>query len=358
VALETAFAPDAGARFVAELQRIWNQGNAALPVDHRLPGPAQRSLLKSMRVGEDVLPGDALVLATSGTTGAPKGVTLTHDAIAASAASSSSRLQVDPQTDRWLACLPLAHIGGLGVVLRALWSGTPVDVHPGFDAQTVDASSATLVSLVPAVLARIDTTRFRTILLGGSAIPADRPTNTVATYGMTETGGGIYYGRAALDAVEIRAGDSGEIEVRGPMLFRSYRSPVPGDVLGEDPRGEDRWFGTGDLGSFDDGVLQVSGRAGDLIVTGGENVWPGPVEAILRRHGAVADVAVIGRPDATWGQRVVAVVEVVEGTEAPLREELREMVASELPVFCAPKAVEVVTSLPRTALGKIRRVAL
>lgn len=346
---------------MAELQRIWDAGDAALPVDHRLPAAARTALLSRMRVGEDVLPGDALVLATSGTSGTPKGVTLTHDAIAASAAATSARLDVDPPSDRWLACLPLAHIGGLGVVLRALHSGTPVDVYPGFDADVVAASPATLVSLVPAVLDRIDPTRFRTILLGGSAIPAERPANTVATYGMTETGGGIVYERAALDGVEIRitsaddGGEVGEIEVRGPMLLRSYRQAVTDDVLGRDPKSADGWFATGDLGRFDDGVLQVRGRRGDLIVTGGENVWPGPVERIIKAHPGVGDVAVIGRADPTWGQRIVAVVEPQSGGVVPAVAELRDLITQELPAFCVPKDVEVVSALPRTALGKIRR---
>src|SRR5438067_1808963 len=125
------------------------------------------------------------------------------------------------------------------------------------------------------------------------------PPNPVTTYGMTETGSGVAYGGAPLDGVELKVVE-GEIVVRCPMLLRCYRS-ADGD---HDPRDADGWFATGDGGSFDaSGRLVVDGRLGDMIITGGENVWPAPVEDALRTHPAVVDVAVVGRPDAEWGQR-------------------------------------------------------
>jgi O-succinylbenzoic acid--CoA ligase len=354
-----------GAEFVDELRRAWDDGDAVLPVDQRLPHPAKDALLRRMgasRVvsahegtvsvaelpdGFPVESGDAIVVATSGSTGEPKGVVLTHDAVAASATATSHRLGVRDD-DRWLACLPLAHVGGLSVVTRALHTGTDLVVHPGFSPTAVEESGATLVSLVATALARIDATRFRTIVLGGSRPPTDRPPNTVTTYGMTETGSGVVYDRRPLDEVEIRVVD-GEILLRCPMLLRCYRD-------GTDPRGVDGWFPTGDLGSFDDGLLTVHGRRGDLIISGGENVWPEPVEAVLRTHPSVGDVAVIGRPDPEWGEIVVAVV-VPNGDPAGL-DELRDHVKATLPAFCAPRAVVFRTGLPRTALGKLRRAEL
>ncbi|HWL44396.1 MAG TPA: fatty acid--CoA ligase family protein [Ilumatobacter sp.] len=333
-----------GPGFVDELRRIWDAGDAAFPVDQRLPAAAKRDVYAAMRVGEPVEPGDALVVATSGSTGAPKGVVLTHAAVAASAAATSARIGVAPD-DHWLACLPLNHVGGLSVVTRALHAGTPLTVLPGFDAAAVMASGATLVSLVATALQRIDPAAFRVIVLGGARPPAERPPNTVATYGMTETGSGVVYDRRPLDGVEVRI-VQGEIQLRGPMLLRCYRD-------GHDPTTADGWLATGDLGTFDGGLLTVHGRADDLIITGGENVWPEPVEAVLRRVPGVADVAVAGTPDPEWGQVVTAHV-VGEVTLDALRAAVKE----QLPAFCAPRRLVLHRTLPRTSLGKLQRHSL
>ena len=350
-----------GPGFVDALQRVWDAGDAVLPVDQRLPAAAKASLLARLRAGrvvdatgssriddgEPVEEGDALVVATSGSSGEPKGVVLTHAAIAASAEATSRRLDVSTD-DHWLACLPLAHVGGLSVVTRALHTGTRLTVHPGFDAAAVDASEATLVSLVPTALARIDAGRFRTIVLGGSRPPADRPPNTVTTYGMTETGSGVVYDRRPLDGVEIRIVDH-EVHLRCPMLLRCYRD-------GRDPRLADGWYPTGDLGEIGpDGLLTVHGRRGDLIITGGENVWPEPIEAVLRTVPGIADVAVVGRPDPEWGEIVVAVVVPSDPGATPTLEQVRTHVKAALPAYCAPRALELRSEMPRTALGKIRR---
>src|SRR3546814_4025229 len=134
-------------------------------------------------------------------------------------------LRVDPATDRWLACLPFAHIGGLAVVMRALLTGTPWEWHRTFDADAVEHAAragCTLTSLVPTALARIGPSLFRAILLGGQAPPADRPPHVIATYGMTETGSGVVSDGAPLAGVGVRIGADGEVHLRGPMLLRSY----------------------------------------------------------------------------------------------------------------------------------------
>jgi O-succinylbenzoic acid--CoA ligase len=343
-----------GAPFVDGLQRAWAAGDAVLPLDPRLPEPARDAVLAAARVDEPAEPGDALVVATSGTAGEPKLAVLTHDAVAASARATSARLAVDPATDRWLACLPLAHVGGLSVVTRALLTGTPLTIHDRFDAGAVEAAAAqgcTLTSLVPTALARIDAARFRAILLGGQAPPADRAAHVVATYGMTETGSGVVYDGVPLDGVEVQIDGEGQILLRAPMLLRAYRD-------GTDPKDADGWFPTDDLGIVDGERLEVHGRRGDLIITGGENVWPAAVERSLATHPGVAEVAVIGVPDPEWGQRVVAVVVPTHGSAGPTLSELREHGRAVLPAHALPRGIEIVRDLPRTASGKARRTSL
>ena len=341
--------------FVDGLRAAWDAGDAVLPLDPRLPGPARRAVLAAARPDEPVEPGDALVVATSGTTGDPKAAVLTHDAVAASARATSEVLAVDPAADRWLACLPLAHVGGLSVVTRALVTGTPLTVHDGFDAAAVSRAAAegcTLVSLVVTALRRIDPAAFRWIVLGGSAMPPGLPPNAVGTYGMTETGSGVVYGGRPLRGVELRTagGAGGEIQVRAPMLLRAYRD-------GTDPRTPDGWFPTGDAGEWDPqaGVLRVHGRIAEVVVTGGEKVWPAAVERVLAAHPAVRDVAVVGRPDPEWGQRVVALVVPADPAAPPSLDALRAAAKESLPAYAAPRAVELVEAVPRTALGKVAR---
>lgn len=342
-----------GDGFVVRLQQIWQDGDAAFVVDQRLPPASKLAICNTMRVGEEVDSGDAIVVATSGSTGTPKGVVLTHDAIRASALATSRRLAVDDE-DHWLACLPLSHVGGLSVVTRSLHTGTRLTVLPEFDAAAVDRSSATLVSLVSTALRRVDTTRFRAILLGGSRPPVDRPSNAVATYGMTETGSGVVYDGRPLDGVEVRIDGADQIWLRCPMLMCGYRN-LPSPI---DPDG---WFPTGDLGRWieDPDVaegrrLHVDGRRGDLIISGGENIWPEAVEAALRTHASIADVLVRGVPDAEWGHLVEAVVVPTPGTE-PTLAVLRDHVKVEHPAFMAPRRLVLVDTLPRTTLGKLRR---
>lgn len=351
-----------GPAFVDALRAVWDRGDTALPVDQRLPHRARAALFDAMRPSsifdagrdETSLTGgrpteerDALVVVTSGTTGIQKGVVLTHEAVAASAVASSARLEVTTD-DHWLACLPLSHVGGLSVVTRALHTGTNLTVVAGFDVDTVERSDATLVSLVATALHRIDASRFRTVLLGGARPPSEIPRNVVTTYGMTETGSGVVYDGVPLDGVELRIA-AGEVHVKGPMLFRCYRDETSPLI--------DGWFATGDGGRLGaDGELVVDGRIGELIITGGENVWPQAVEAVLSRHPAVRDVAVAGRPDVEWGEAVVAYV--VAGDDPPSLDELRDHVKASLPAYNAPRTLVLVDAVPRTTLGKIVRTKL
>ncbi len=370
-----------GIGFVDALRAIWDTGDAAAPLDPRLPPIARQLLLDALRptriVGSDgdqhaltdgigVENGDALVVATSGTSGQPKGVVLTHDAISASAVATSARLGIEADRHTWMACLPLAHIGGLAVVTRSIITGTRLVVLPGFEAEAVEAAGrsglVSHVSLVATALQRLDPSVFTCVLLGGSRIPDALPANVVATYGMTETGSGVVYDGWPLDGVEISLGPSsadvaagGEILIRAPMLLRCYRDGADGRVVG--PDGARDWFATGDSGHLDDeGKLVVSGRIADVITTGAEKVWPDAVERILMAHPGVAEVAVWKRPDPEWGERVVAWVVPVEG--GPSLDELGQMVSDGMAPWAAPKELVLVDDLPRTAAGKVRRRAL
>ncbi len=352
-----------GPAFVTELQRAWDNGDAVAPVDPRLPAAALNAALDAIAPtvvvdpggrrrahGRPAEPGDALIVNTSGTTGHPRAVVLTHDAVATSAAATSAALGVDADRDRWLACLPLAHVGGLSVITRALITGTPLEVHDGFEAAAVANAAgrgATLVSLVATAARRIDTSLFRLVLLGGSAIPIDRPANSVATYGMTETGGGVVYDGMPLDGVEVRS-VSGELQLRCAMLMRGYRD-------GTNPITADGWYRTGDSGRVVDGIVEVDGRVGDVIVTGGEKVWPGPVERALARDPRIREVAVVGRPDNEWGHVVTAVLVPADPSDPPDLDHLKRLVRADLPRQHAPRRLELVDSLPRTTIGKIRR---
>lgn len=353
-----------GPGFVDELRRVWDDGDAAFVLDQRLPRAAAERVVRAMSPaiirgidGDTPLEGgvpveddDAVVIATSGTSGEPKGVVLTHAAVRASAEATSTRIGVRDD-DHWLACLPVAHVGGLSVITRALHLRTQLTVLPAFDAAAAERSGATLASLVPTALARLDARRFRVLLVGGARAPRDLPPNVLTTYGMTETGSGVVYSGVPLDGVDVRIDLDGLISLRGPMLLRTYRNSV-------DPKTSDGWFATGDVGEWvdtgDGRRLVVHGRRGDMINTGGEKVWPDAVEHALSNHPAVSEVAVVGLDDPEWGQRVVAVVVPRPGT-LPTLDDIRAAVKETLPAYCAPREIALAESIPRTALGKIRR---
>ena len=353
------------------LERVWSRGDAACVVDPRLSPAARAAQLAALaptrRIGEGgetaleggrgAEAGDALVVATSGSMAAPRAVVLTHGAVAASAVATSTRLAVDAAADRWLCCLPCSHIGGLSVVARALHTGTPLEVQARFDRADAAAAArrgATLVSLVATALHRLeDPLAFRTIVLGGAAVPPAVPANVVATWGLTETGSGVVYDGVPLDGVTVAELD-GELYVRGPMLARAYRDGTRLDAVG--PDGTGGWLATGDAGLVLDGRVEVFGRIAEVINTGGEKVWPTEVERVLLTHPGVAEAAVWRRDDEEWGQRVVAWV--VPRGAPPTLDELRAHVEASLAPWAAPKELVVVTSLPRSASGKVLRRSL
>ena len=359
----------------------WAAGAALLPIDHRLPPPEADALLGRARptvsldaVGARRMDGAAadpeivLIVATSGTGGAPKFVQFDRRTIDAAVAASGSALGAS-DGDRWLCCLPLAHVGGLLVLLRGVLLGAPVTIHPRFDAAAVEAQrGSAFTSLVPTMLGRLvdagaRLSAFRAILVGGAHLSPGLRTSAerggasvVETYGLTETCGGVVYDGAPLPGTEMRIDHRGGIELRGPTLMRGYRL---------DPRAtaaaltQDGWLRTGDAGEIDgEGRLHVVGRFDELINTGGEKVWPDEVEAVLREHPAVRDVAAGGRPDPEWGQRVAVWVVPADPSDPPSLDELRAFVARTLPRHAAPRELTLAERLPRTASGKLRRAAL
>jgi O-succinylbenzoic acid--CoA ligase len=365
------------------LRRVWEAGAALFPVDHRIPTSQARDLMDRAvptilmdadgwhRAGSGRPVGDgvALVVHTSGTGGVPKLVQFDRPAIHAAVASSTLALEASPH-DRWLCCLPLAHVGGLLVLLRSVLVGAPVTVHPGFDPGAVAAEAdSAFVSLVPAMLVRLldagaDLSHFRAILVGGAAVPAwlaDRAraegANVIETYGMTESCGGVVYDGRPLLETEVRIDANGGIQLRGPTVMRGYLDDAEATAHTFTDGG---WLRTGDAGWIDgQGRLRVAGRLDDLINTGGEKVWPAEVEAILQDHPGVLEVAIVGRPDPEWGQRVVAYVVPADTAAPPSLETLRDHVALSLPRHSAPRQlVRVPEGLPRTGSGKIRRTAL
>ncbi len=356
-----------GPAFVDAVRRIWEAGDAVFPIDLRLPDAELRKVIESVRPthifdgtdtsaverGVPAEEGDAVVVATSGTTGHPKGVVLSRDSIEYAVKVTSDAIGVDPATDRWLLAIPTAHMGGFSVIARALLTDTPVIALSGFDPDEFEQAArggATLTSLVPAALRRIDPGLLRKILLGGSTMPPDRPANTITTYGLTETSGGIVYDGRPLPGVEVRIDDEGQIHLKSPTLLRQYRA-------GTDPK-VDGWLATGDVGTYQGGLLRVEGRRDELINTGGEKVWPSRVEEALAMHPKVFDVAVTARPDPVWTEAVTALVVPIDRDDPPSLEALRDCVKDVLPSYMAPKRVEYVDAIPRSGLGKVKRRAL
>ncbi|MEU9836371.1 AMP-binding protein [Streptosporangium sp. NPDC048047] len=352
---------------------LGGDGPAVLPLPPALPAPALRATLAALRPthldgapyagGVPVAAETAVVIATSGSTGVPKGVQLTAAALRASAAASLRRLGARPG-ERWLCCLPPSHVSGLQVLVRSLLGGTEPIVHEGFSPEAVLASGAEHISLVPTQLRRLlaadpaGPAAFRTILLGGAAAPAallaDARTagaRVVTTYGMSETCGGCVYDGEPLDNVDLKIGGDGRIRLTGPVLFSGYR--LRPDLTAAARDGD--WFLTSDLGEVTGGRLRVLGRADDMINTGGEKVVAAQVAAVVAAHPAVADAAVVGRPDPEWGERVVAVV---VSPAPPSLAELRDFVKERLPAHAAPAELVVLPEMPLLPNGKPDLTAL
>ncbi len=346
--------------------------------------PRDASSLEALRSAAGTLPGIAsaaevsgtriaAVLLTSGTSGAPRSVPLTFGNLVASAAGARERLHL-VSTDRWLASLSMAHVGGLALVSRAAFVGSSLLLEGTFQLQgLVDLLSrgrVTHASLVPTMLHRLleawgdrpvpDT--LRCLLIGGAA--AERPLLETAlargfplalTYGLTEATSQVATaapdlvrlkpGTAGppLPGVEVRIGDGEEILVRGPTV-----APGQSD--------EDGWLHTGDLGRLDtDGHLWVTGRLSHRIISGGVNVDPEEVEAVIRAHPGVQETAVVGIPDPEWGERVVAAL-VAPGPG--VLEEIEAVARDRLSPAKRPRVFRLVDALPRNANGKVDREAV
>ena len=361
--------------------QTWAAGAAILPVDHRLSPAETSALLHRARPtvllepdgvnrvgGEPVEDGVALVIHTSGTGGDPKLAQFDRAAIDAAVAASALALDATAE-DRWLCCLPLAHVGGLLVLMRAVLLGAPVTVLPGFDPAGVGAEQrSAFTSIVPTMLGRllqagIDLTRFRRILVGGGHLSPDVRERAEAagarvteTYGLTESCGGVVYDGLPLPGIQMRIDDDGGIQLKGPTLMRSYRYDPEATAAAFT---DDGWLRPGDAGEIDlEGRLHVVGRIDDLINSGGERVWPREVETALRDHPKVAEVAAGGRLDPEWGQRVVAWVVPADPRDPPNLEELREHAAGTIARHKVPGELVLVDELPRTFSGKVRRTAL
>ena len=313
--------------------------------------------------GADLPDGTAVVIATSGATGEPKGVQLSAGALLASARASLDRIGARPGT-RWLCPLPTSHIAGLGVLVRSIVNGTaPVVVDRLDPAQrNLARLGCEYVSLVPAQLRRMldagaGLSAFGAILLGGAAIPSGLLTGAraagarvITTYGMSETCGGCVYDGVPLDGVGVRTGPGGRIQITGPVLFSGYRNrpDLTGQVLGEDG-----WFTTSDLGEVNQaGQLFIHGRADEMINTGGHKVAPAAVAAVLQAHPAVAEAVVTGEPDPEWGERVTAVVVPADPAAPPTLGQLRSHARASLPSYAAPRALLLVGEIPLLPSGK------
>ncbi len=362
-----------------------------LEMDELLAGPERSGSLLALREQVD-LNAPATILFTSGTSGRPKGAVLTYGCHLASADAWAAFLEPRP-SDRWLACVPLFHIAGLAIVVRASRWGVPLEVQGRFDPRAVCRAlndGVSHLSLVGPMLDRLvalgrgctvpDT--LRAVLLGGGPISAVQVLRAralgypvVPSYGLTETASGVAVlpaeaaaercatvGRP-LPGGELRIeadgrpalpGEAGEIVVRGPMVFAGYAG-LPDDTA---RALRDGWLHTGDLGTVDvNGDLTVIDRREDLIVSGGENIYPSEVEEVLLAHPAVAEAAVVGRPDPRWGSVPVAAIVLRPGAAVSDRT-LADHCHDRLARFKVPVAIHRLAELPRAPSGKLLRSAI
>jgi O-succinylbenzoic acid--CoA ligase len=331
------------------------------------------------------------IVFTSGTTGRPKGAVLTFANHFWSATSSAFRLGLQ-KDDRWLSCLPLYHVGGLAVILRSCLYGTAVVLHNRFDelaiSDSLDSQMITHISLVPVMALRLLDFRgdrpwpssLRHLLLGGAAAPTnlfkrcqelDIPIS--ATYGLTEAASQVAtilpqqtrnkpgsVGKPLLftsvDIIDgqdqsLPAGSVGEIRVSGPTVMAGYYQDEQAtkEIL------HDGRLYTGDIGYLDEeGDLWLVQRRNDIIISGGENVYPSEVENVLLQHPSVAAICVVGISDPQWGQRVAAMVRQNRGTSLT-KDELLQFGRKNLAGYKLPRVIHFADQLPLTASGKIHR---
>ena len=340
-------------------------GPAILPLDATLPASRLRQLTDAIAPDAGVADDTAVIIATSGSTGEPKGVELSAAALCHSARASLARLgagDAAPAADGrdaggWLCCLPVTHVAGLLVLVRSLLSSSERTVAPTLTVAALSESGCSYVSVVPTQLVRLldepggaaALAEFAAVLVGGAAAPAgllDRAraagVRAVTTYGMSETCGGCVYDGVPLDGVTVRDAGDGLLRISGPVLMNRYRG---GPDLGDE-------FVTADFGYVRDGRVVVRGRADDVINTGGHKVVPGEVAAVLESCPGVLEVVVVGRADPEWGQRVTAVVVPADPDDPPSLELLRIHVSKRLPRYACPSEVVLTRAIPVLASGK------
>jgi len=359
--------------------------------DPVLPHAAGRPPAPGLRAGEPLAQGEddphdptVVVVATSGSSGAPKGVLLSASALLASASATHDRLG---GPGRWLLALPAQHVAGLQVLVRSLIARTePVvlDLTAGFTPAGFAAGAQGLTggrrytALVPTQLVRLlddaqtaggeglaELARFDAVLVGGAATPRtvlDRArgagVRVVTTYGASETCGGCVYDGVPLDGVRVGLeAPAGRVRLGGPTRARGYRGGDAGEAFVVDEDGT-RWWRTADAGRFDGERLEVLGRLDGAVLTGGTTVLPSAVEETLLRLPGVAEVVVVGVDDAEWGQRVVAAVVPAVGTAVPTLEAVRAHVAGTVGPHAAPRQLLVLEALPLVGVGKPDRAAL
>lgn len=331
------------------------------------------------------------IVYTSGTTGRPKGAMLTYGNQFWSATAAAFRSGTMPQ-DRWLLCLPLYHVGGLAIVLRCCLYGIAIVLQKRFDPpavhQAVGTERITLVSLVPTMLYRLlpiwkkqpPPASLRCVLLGGATVPEPLLKQAISlgvpiatTYGLTEAAsqvttqppGEVFkkpgsVGKplmfSQVHIVDDRGrtqpvGEIGEIVVQGPTVMLGY----DGQPEATEKTLKDGKLHTGDLGYLDeDGDLWVVQRRTDLIVTGGENVYPAEVERVLLQHPDVAEACVVGVDDAQWGQRVVAAIVRKPGATVSAGD-LAALCKEKLAGYKQPRFIRFFAQFPKTSSGKINR---